>query len=394
MHINYDIPTISKFVLYGNIGFLHGFRHIFLGIKGNELGLSALERISHVAIGIFKMIPVIGNIFTLIHKKINKIVIKELDLRDTEDPYLRGVHHGEKFRKEIQELYSIILTSRRTSLADKWKELHARLSNDLKAEIRGLAKGAGVSEEDVIMIHTFLDISPGEYGCTALAVKKTEQETKAIAAANHSIKDSEKSNDIYSGSIDRRTKMLEAKDKTPHEILKASNVKDTIHSIIFNPSEKSIKLAVGENKAAKKKFKIFKPFQNKRSSDEKVLLIRNLDWPWYFLAQNTLLLTRKINGKIITSVTFPGFLGSLSGMNEDGLSLAACQRGFQENNTGTPCTLFFTELLSKCSNIAEARRYINSHKSASSMNLVIADKNDAISVELNPEYENEIVEAI
>lgn len=379
MKIDYSLPESSKNFIYADIGVRHGYRHICLSLSGDRLGISTIEKIAHFVLGILKMIPIFGYLLTAFDKLIQPSHIRTLKI-ESKDPFTQGLEHGRTFKRQIQNLYQIILASKGgdSYLRNKATEFERNIPKTLIHEMKGLSQGAQVPYDDVLLIHTFLDAQPGSYGCSAVA--KTEDER--IAAANHAIR-----NERFGGeSIERRQKLLQTtlKESEPvHTLLKASNVTDTIQSIFFNTNQKSIHLSATEKNAAEGRIRTFrsselfgKPLQ--KGAGRSMQLLRNLDWPWYFLGQNTLLLTKEIHGKKVVNVTFPGYLGSLSGMNEDGLCLAACTRSGWVHTNGMPKTLLFSELLGKCSSVDEAEEYLQRQPHGSSMNLVIADEQEAL----------------
>jgi hypothetical protein len=377
MKIDYSIPLNSKKLLYADFGIRHGIRHLKLATN-SKIELPLCERISHLSLGVFKMIPVLGHLAAWVDKKRQVSYIQKLTIR-TEDSYSRGEELGITFKKTIQEIYRLIISTESSEKSrEEAKLFEKQIPDDLRKEMQGLAKGAEVPYDDVLLIHTFLDSKPGTFFCSAMAKNGKEQR---IAAANHRLERD------HLHQPNRRKLLLQSSGKTSQEMLQSSNVEQTVQSIIFNPASKSIQLSSAESNAAFANMKTFTAQQLFRDSvptepSSKMELLRNLDWPWYFLGQNTLLYTRPIDGKLVTSVTFPGYLGSLSGMNEKGLCLAACSRDSETNLNGMPNPLFFTKLLAKCSSAAEAIDYLNKTPHGSSMNLMVADQEEAHSIEL------------
>jgi predicted choloylglycine hydrolase len=367
----------------------HFIRHLKLGMFGDRAGISILERLQHLAMAALKGTPVLGymasTIDTLIHRP--KCVIIQLS---SSEPYERGYEYGKKLRKQIRTIYTPIL---KLCKNDKTVDAAALafekyISSELIQEMRGLAAGAGFSYQNVLVIHTFLDSYPGICACSAMAKKTSQFGEHRVAAANHSLR-KKVLNAPEFDSYRRRQALMETGAQADRKVLKASNVKGTIQSICFDTRARSIKIAVGESYAAKKKFKFISEKQlfttpaAKKSGAAEVKLYRNLDWPWYFLGQNTIVLMTHTKGKNqLCRVTFPGYLGTLSGMNDKGLSLAVCSREGFINQQGTPNPLLFTSMLESCASTAEAMDFLKKNPHGSSMNVMIADPESAVSVEL------------
>lgn len=390
MNIDYSIKPSSKYFLFTDVTFRQSINHIGLGVMGGNYGLSLAERIKHIAIGILKFIPLLGHAITLLDTLLHQKTITYLKLT-SKDPFERGKEHGQKLRKRIKEVYDPILSMKRgdSVLEGRIAQFDKQIPEALKKEMQGLAEGSGYSYEDVLLIHTFLDAQPGEVGCTTMAVKETSEKCQRIAAANHSIL--EKSDDP--DSLERRGAFLEQeipKNGSVKEILKAAGISTTIQAIAFDTVKGEISISSSGSYAASRKFKTLGPnllFDSHEFSDSnsnhRMRLFRNLDWPWYFLGQRTIILTRShSDGNSTVSVSWPGYIGTLSGINNSGLALAENQCGDGINLNGIPNPLLFTTLLDTCKNVEEANKIINEGNHGSSMNLVIADQTSAISYEL------------
>lgn len=387
MKINHTKPSALGYLV---LPFRDVYYHIALAAGMNTYAEST-ERIKHVALAILKLIPVIGHVASIVHLSVYQNEVKSYTIDET-DPFKKGEQHGTRFQTEIRELYSLILSKHDSlEMRDKVREFEKNIPDDLKREMQGLAKGAGVSYDDVLFVHCFLDAepNPSNYGCTAMAHMTLEGDAKEqrIVAANHAVPPLGPAADAESAGRAMRLQKAVVDPASPEKALKAVNVENTIHSIVFDCTSKQIRVAASGNKAADAPFSTFSlaPASavaiGPRPSAMKIL--RNLDWPWYFLGQNTVVLTRKTSSeKTYSSVTFPGYLGTLSGMNESGLALAVCSRDSVSNPKGVPNPLLFTHLLMTCDSVKEAVDILKKTDHGSSMNVILADSQEATSLEL------------
>jgi hypothetical protein len=176
-----------------------------------------------------------------------------------------------------------------------------------------------------------------------------------------------------------------ASEESPRNSVQAEST-----SAVFDTSNGEVYLSSKAGHAADGKFRKFganllfdsHKFENTESNN-RVRLFRNLDWPWYFLGQETVVLTRpQSNGNSTVSISWPGYIGTLSGINNNGLALTENQCGFGINLNGIPNPLLFTDILDTCKNVGEASQVIEKGLHGSTMNLVIADKTSAKSYEL------------
>lgn len=105
-----------------------------------------------------------------------------------------------------------------------------------------------------------------------------------------------------------------------------------------------------------------------RSATGKLLFGRNLDWPPFGpLAEFPLVVVCKPTGKhAFASVTWPGLVGVLSGMNDAGLCLAvdeiyaAADGSPMFDPLGVPAILAFRRVLEECTTVAEAEKLLRS----------------------------------
>jgi hypothetical protein len=129
-----------------------------------------------------------------------------------------------------------------------------------------------------------------------------------------------------------------------------------------------------------------------RSATGGPLFGRNLDWPPYGpLHEYTLVVVCRSEGKLaFASVTYPGMLGVVSGMNEKGLVLAdltvidAADGSTKLDVTGTPYTLALRRVLEECATVGEAEKLLRGMKRTTRQNVALCDRNEAAVFEITP----------
>lgn len=318
------------------------------------------------------------------------------------DPFERGKEHGLLLKTQIKTVYDGIFSILGGALpgiqaaADQFEQ---QIPDALRKELQGLAEGMDRSYKDVALIHTFLDILPGRFACTSMATKKVTKQMNCthlrIAAANHSLS-AEPSSLGYAESCRRRNALLDTpipEDSAMEKTLQAAEVYKTIQSMVFDTSNGTLALSSGKSYAASGSFRKFGPNElfGSHQFDESgatgtVHLVRNLDWPWNFLGEETIVLTRShSNGSSTASISWPGYIGTLSGINSSGLALAANACNAASNCGGIPNPLLFTHILDTCKNLNDTSAVLAKKQHGSSMNLMIADKTSAKSYELGNE---------
>lgn len=396
MRIDYSIPTYSKNACYLDTNFRFAFRHICLGTT-SKLNLNLFERIQHVALGILELCPGVGHLLAWGDKSLNgRIRILKLDAAD---PWKMGYEQGKTYRSEIQCLYSLVKDKvkihekkfKKDTLTEA-RKLEKFIPQKMIEEMRGLAAGADVPYEDVLCVHTFLDIYPGIFGCTAAGIiQENGAVSKQAVAANHSVLDKSPDSDSL-----RRHQALEMHSYTDdssscQEALRKAENESTVQSIIFDIGNRSIQISSAWSEAASKELTNVKAkhiWQAKMPQlpqlKRKVTLLRNLDWNWPVLGSETILVVRnaKPGQQETVIVTWPGYIGALSGMNSSGVALAACSQG-SIAVPGLPTSLLLRNALEKGSSAKEVFSAIKNGKSASSMNVVIAGGDDVARIELH-----------
>lgn len=121
-----------------------------------------------------------------------------------------------------------------------------------------------------------------------------------------------------------------------------------------------------------------------RDSDGNLTLVRNMDWPSFGLAGTYSLVVHRnhANGlKSTVEVGIPGFVGTLTGMNNEGLCLAmnVCL-GDTDTIAGMPIALYNRFCLEKCASIEEVRGLMKQRSPFGPYHLTMADRHEAASI--------------
>ncbi len=108
---------------------------------------------------------------------------------------------------------------------------------------------------------------------------------------------------------------------------------------------------------------------------------RNLDWPSYgCLGDASMIVKRRSfqTGKQIVELSFAGFIGTLTGMNEDGLCLAmnVCD-GETKKIKGVLAAFYNREILETCATAAKVAEFISEKKPLGPYHLTVADPEKA-----------------
>ena len=128
------------------------------------------------------------------------------------------------------------------------------------------------------------------------------------------------------------------------------------------------------------------------NTKEKVLLFgRNLDFHSLDVAHKYDLIivyhSEKDSNQDIVSITWPGFVGVISGINKQGLTATMLVNISDRKSSAKliPCTFAFRKLLESKTNVKEAMNFFSKTKIASANNLTVADaNNNSIVFELLP----------
>jgi hypothetical protein len=128
-----------------------------------------------------------------------------------------------------------------------------------------------------------------------------------------------------------------------------------------------------------------------RSAGGEMLFGRNLDIPSYGCLDRLVLVAvcRPADRHAFASVTWPGFVGVLSGMNDTGLAVGCLDSGPAKDDSpafclGAPLSLTFRRILEECSSIEEAQKLLTAAKRTTWMNLAACDRQRAVVFEITP----------
>jgi hypothetical protein len=128
-----------------------------------------------------------------------------------------------------------------------------------------------------------------------------------------------------------------------------------------------------------------------RSASHEMLFGRNLDIPSYGCLDRMVLVVvcRPAKRHAFASVTWPGFIGVLSGMNDAGLAVGCLDSGPAKDDSpafclGTPLSLTFRRILEECGSIEEAQKLLAAAKRTRCMNLAVCDRQRAVVFEITP----------
>jgi hypothetical protein len=369
MKIDTSIPKNSLLI---DVPYRYAYRHLEIAAGAPHLSLS--KRISHLFQATIHSIPII-NIFSSVAEHSYQKVIHI----QGETYFKRGVSFGKQMRSRIQNLYPLVLQQIYQD-SEFLKEKAALIKNiptEIYEELEGLAKGAKVSLDDVLTVHLFLDLNPGRFGCSVVASSKKGK----VVATNHFKGDRYPSpNSLERESILKKCQIKSLSEKK--EALLRVNENTTIQSMILNPSNGTIHLSAGSGHSAKNQFVKYQVFAKKPNAESSSTISRNLDWPWLMLGPETIITVYDSPIGKVANVTFPGYIGSLSGMNEHGVSLA-CSTAGSFKQPGIPITLLFKKILEAAKTTQEAKKVIESSTPASSMNITIAGNDALARVEIN-----------
>jgi hypothetical protein len=120
------------------------------------------------------------------------------------------------------------------------------------------------------------------------------------------------------------------------------------------------------------------------SKEKGLTFARNMDWPSYGVAgTNSLIINRKGRGYDTAEVSMPGLVGTLTGMNSQGLSLAlnVCSRLGSEDPVvkidGVPAVFFNRQCLESCATVDEVSKLQDDLPVLGKYHLTVADKDGA-----------------
>ena len=108
----------------------------------------------------------------------------------------------------------------------------------------------------------------------------------------------------------------------------------------------------------------------------------NLEFNGYGIAHKYVVLIRRIpdNGNAFVSVTWPGFAGTLSGMNDKGMTASLNNVGSYKKEAtrdGLPYIFLVRQLLQKCSSLEESKEYMRTARRTMGNNILISQADPA-----------------
>ncbi len=117
------------------------------------------------------------------------------------------------------------------------------------------------------------------------------------------------------------------------------------------------------------------------SATGQVVFGRNMDFPPFgFLDRVGMVVVYRAEGKhALASITFPCFLGCISGMNDAGLAVAQLEVNEARDGsshfdpTGTPLAFCFRRVLEECATVDEAEKLLGTMRRTSMCNMAICD---------------------
>ena len=131
-----------------------------------------------------------------------------------------------------------------------------------------------------------------------------------------------------------------------------------------------------------------------RSATGGMLFGRDFDFPTFgFLDQYSLVIVYRAKEKhAFASVTFPGLVGCVSGINDAGLCLAELEVNSSKDAApgfdpaGVPVEMCFRRMMEECKTLDEAEKLLRSLKPSTMCNLAICDKQSAVVLEITPRH--------
>jgi len=124
------------------------------------------------------------------------------------------------------------------------------------------------------------------------------------------------------------------------------------------------------------------------SATGRAIIGRNLDWPGLGMVEqaDVIVVDHPAEGHAVISITWPGFAGTVTGLNDQGL-VASMLVSLEESPrlVGYPNILAYRALLAELSTVEQADEFFERNLIISPNNLMLADaKGDALVMELDP----------
>lgn len=268
----------------------------------------------------------------------------------TTNPYERGYIQGQLLQEKIRLIYDegmemvkkICQYHMGTEVPDMKDSARQIINNSEKEtieELRGVAAGAHMPLDDILILNAIPIIFASFMGCTGLAARVTTSNTEGVSADN-TPGDTVSFDSPYRRFREVRKAFNES--KSYHSALESVNMRATIRSKVFDPANCSIDIAMGMQYAAVLPFHHFnremlfgsdrtKPQEAAVSNSAKstFCLAHNVDFcggstgVYNLFADTQLILVREhANGMKTVSLTFPGLIGINDGMNSQGVSIS------------------------------------------------------------------------
>lgn len=127
-----------------------------------------------------------------------------------------------------------------------------------------------------------------------------------------------------------------------------------------------------------------------KTFDNKIIHGRNLDYYFQKYTWDRAVILNYINSdrNSFLSITYPGIIGTLTAMNNKGITLGSLTSQIKKNNLfGIPTGFLYKKIIEESKNIDEVTKIINKNKTTIGNNLMITSKNDkkAVVYEITPQ---------
>jgi hypothetical protein len=254
-------------------------------------------------------------------------------------PYEIGFEHGMRFKPVIQELYQKTMepflkevqkTDPKRDIYKLGKKMVEAMNPAIFEELKGLSNGAKVPLKMVIKVNTFLTVFPEISACSTMyADFATDRDHPKSFPVENLTFEHYKCKGMNETLLTNRNIM--------DVMIKAE--RDTIQCVIFDPLHQRFYLSSdprGEKAPEGPFFEFTKEqlFEGdmtppRRVSREefdlpgKCLVGRNLDWGIPELGMHSIVLI----SDSLARISFPGFIGCLTGMRSDGFNLSMLMQG-------------------------------------------------------------------
>ncbi len=343
---------------------------------------------------------------------LGKSSVDYLAIRST-DPYEKGYIHGRAFATQISETAGLIdfviqsstclisVTDPDTGKETTYGEIKEHItqvetaiidhaSDEIKAELEGIAKGSGVPFETIAKMNAMPISYFFEMACTAIVARNQSDGIESLSVDNSAAS----KRDSNSPATTIETTLRSEASFFP--ALREVSKDNTARSKVFDPKSLSIDLSLptgsmtptldfyhlpsdllfGENFTAPS-------IREKHSTDDAFHLAHNLDFRF---PSNHLILVREAgNGTKVCSLTFPGLIGVHEGMNSHGVAISTLTlediTPMRENPEGYHNYFAFYETLCETTSQEAFLSKLETYSMAAPMNLIACDPNSACSLE-------------